>query len=143
MTDCPTICDIPEGGWCYRHNIRKTAHWVQLCQHNPQYFAAWETGRGPGQVTTPHLPRAKQAGAGTELKAILHRFGIHEQSCNCSNHAKVMDNRGPQWCRDNIETIIGWLVFEAKKRHLPAPRKLARLLILSAIRRAVRKQAEQ
>jgi hypothetical protein len=28
----------------------KNPHWVRLCQTNQAYFAAWEAGKGPGQL---------------------------------------------------------------------------------------------
>ena len=34
-------------GLCKRHNCLKTAHWASLCRGTPNYFEAWEAGRGP------------------------------------------------------------------------------------------------
>lgn len=49
MTMNKCKCNIPDGGFCARHNIQKNAHWVHLCHNKPVYFIAWEEGRGPGQ----------------------------------------------------------------------------------------------
>ena len=77
-------------------------------------------------------------GPGTELAAILKTLGIHakEKGCGCKSHAKRMDREGPQWCRDNIETILGWLETEAKKRKLPFVKTAAKQVVLLAIRRS-------
>lgn len=57
------------------------------------------------------------AGVGTELKAILSTLGIkNDAGCRCGDHARVMDERGVTWCEENVETIVGWLRAEAKRR---------------------------
>ena len=77
-------------------------------------------------------------GPGTELSRLLKMIGINakEKGCGCRSHAKRMDREGPQWCRDNIETILGWLQTEAKKRQLPFVKAAAKQVVLLAIRRA-------
>lgn len=45
-------CNIPDGGYCERHSVRKTAHWVKLCRNREDYFETWENGTGPGQHST-------------------------------------------------------------------------------------------
>lgn len=137
-------CQCTEAGWCQRHQVNKTEQWVRLCQASEKYRAAWDAGVGPGQIrpsTSPPVKRKKPSGPGTELRALLHRFGIHDRGgCHCKDHARIMDQRGPEWCRDHIEIVIGWMVVAAKKRGWPAPRRLVRLLILSAIRKAMTKR---
>lgn len=56
-------------------------------------------------------------GPGTELARILHeRFDIEVlTTCGCRGRIREMNWRGPQWCRENIETIIGWLHDGAQK----------------------------
>jgi hypothetical protein len=51
----------------------------------------------------------------------------------------MMDENGPDWCEENLETIVGWLQEEAKRRKLPFVRTGARLLVRYAIRRARKK----
>ena len=84
------------------------------------------------------MPTTKTTGPGTELANILKILGIdaREKGCSCRSHAKKMDREGPQWCRDNIETILGWLEKEAKKRKLPFIKTAAKQVVLLAIRRA-------
>ena len=83
----------------------------------------------------------KTTGPGTELAGMLKMVGINpkEKGCSCKSHAKRMDLEGPQWCRDNIETILGWLAVEAKKRKLPFIKQAAKQMVLTAIRRAEKK----
>ena len=80
-------------------------------------------------------------GPGTELSKLLKMIGINakEKGCGCRSHAKRMDREGPQWCRDNIETVLGWLQTEAKKRQLPFVKAAAKQVVLLAIRRAEKK----
>lgn len=77
------------------------------------------------------------SGPGTELKNLLHRLGFRETpTCGCKSHAREMDHRGVDWCRANMETIVGWLRDEAGKQGLPFVDFGARMLIKYAIRRA-------
>jgi hypothetical protein len=82
-----------------------------------------------------------KTGPGTELAALLKTIGIDakEKGCQCKSHAKRMDKEGPQWCRDNVDTILGWLQTEAKKRKLPFIKTAAKQVVLLAIRRAEKK----
>ena len=79
---------------------------------------------------------ARRGGAGTELKRMLGRFGIVATRCQCAARAAQMDRLGPDWCEQNIETILGWLRDEARARGLPFVPMGARMLILRAIRLA-------
>lgn len=45
---CKCDCNI-ESGWCNRHKINKSKHWVKLCKTKEKYFTSWENGKGPGQ----------------------------------------------------------------------------------------------
>jgi hypothetical protein len=56
--------------------------------------------------------------------------------CSCNSRARYMDEMGAEWCRRNIETILGWLKEEADKRKLPFPEAPARAMVLLAISRS-------
>ena len=82
--------------------------------------------------------------AGTELKAMFSRLGFQEKAnCRCRRHAKVMDERGCDWCEVHIDKIAGWLKLEWKRRMIgkvtPFPRQLAIAIIHRAIARARKK----
>jgi hypothetical protein len=85
----------------------------------------------------PSTPAPAPAGPGTELQKLLGRIGLGEKSsCQCKSRARLMDAKGPEWCRDNLDTIVGWLREEAQKRGLPFLETGARLMVKLAIRRA-------
>jgi hypothetical protein len=80
------------------------------------------------------------AGPGTELKALLKTIGITAKpNCSCNKRAKVMDEKGCDWCEENIDEIDGWLAEESKKRKLPYLSLAGKTLIRLAIRRARKK----
>ncbi len=57
LTDCDS-CTGP--GYCEKHGLWKTAHWVQLCKTRPEYRRAWGEGRGPGQASAKDASRPPQ-----------------------------------------------------------------------------------
>jgi len=76
-------------------------------------------------------------GPGTQLKRILARFWIRSgDGCQCDQRALLMDEMGPDWCEENLETIVDWLAESAHQRHLPFSRRVARQLVTYAIHRA-------
>ncbi len=82
----------------------------------------------------------KKGGAGTELKRLLKKFGIHSKAtCSCNKRAFEMDFKGIQWCEDNIDEIVGWLKEEAEKRRLPFVKTAGKILVKRAIKNAKKK----
>jgi len=78
-----------------------------------------------------------EAGPGTELKKLLSRLGFSSTpTCSCNKRAQVMDEKGVQWCEENVDTVCDWLAEEAGKRKLPFIRSAGKLLIRMAIRNA-------
>ena len=137
-----------DGGFCEPHGIEKSARRVHLCQTNPKYRKAWDEGRGPRQppdhsrVVHQKPERPAATGPGTELKKLLARFGIRPKGCACNGRAAEMDRRGPAWCRDNIDTLTGWLLEEGRKRQyslVNLSRPAVKVLIRWAITRSERK----
>jgi hypothetical protein len=79
-------------------------------------------------------------GPGTELKALLGKIGITASpTCSCNKRARVMDEKGCDWCEEHIDEIDGWLAEEARKRKLPYLSLAGKTLIRLAIRRARKK----
>ena len=79
-------------------------------------------------------------GPGTEMKALLAKIGIvASPTCSCNKRAKIMDEKGCDWCAENIDEIDRWLAEEAKKRKLPYLSLAGKALIHLAIRRARKK----
>ena len=95
----------------------------------------------PGINRLPHVeqmpPPAPTHGPGTELKKLLSRVGITASpDCSCNARARLMDERGIEWCEANIDEIVGWLREEASKRGLPFVDMAGRMLVKRAIRNA-------
>lgn len=83
-----------------------------------------------------------KGGVGSELKKLLAMVGIEATPhCGCNRRASEMDARGPEWCEQNINAIVGWLREEAGNRGLPFVDIAAKLLIKRAIHNA-RKAAQ-
>jgi len=155
-TDCR--CPGPEEGqrwfFCERHQVRKTASYLRLCQSKPAYFAAWEEGRGPGQKQ-PIAPlridplEEAPAGVGTELKAIFKRMlrligrvwpaALEFDGCGgCGHLAGIMNAWGPAGCRERMDLILEQIEGRARAHGLPFSRFIVRKQIILAIRRAER-----
>lgn len=84
-----------------------------------------------------------QAGVGMELTRLLHRVGIyHRPGCKCRKRAAMMNRKGIEWCRENIDKILGWLEEEATARGLPFVRIIGRQIIWLAVRRATRRNSQ-
>lgn len=78
-----------------------------------------------------------QCKAGSELSKLLKLIRIEPTpDCKCIKRAKTMDVRGCQWCRDNLDTIDGWLREEATRRGLPYSSFVGKRLVMLAIKRA-------
>ena len=91
----------------------------------------------PGFVPVPPPEPAPTHGPGTELKKLLSRVGITASpDCSCNARARLMDERGIEWCEANVEEIVGWLREEATKRGLPFIDMAGRMLVKRAIRNA-------
>lgn len=110
------------------------------------HFHHWAAGRRPFGLSPQRLAcwdsllGRPTGGAGTELKALLGRLGISSSAgCKCSQRARLMDLRGPDWCEANIEQLAGWLAEEAARRGLPYARAVGAALIRAAVRRARKK----
>lgn len=75
-----------------------------------------------------------EAGPGTELKALLAKFGIHASpTCGCNAMARKMDAWGPDESLKHLEEIVDVMEETAKKRNLPFIRSAGRLLVRRAI----------
>ena len=90
-----------------------------------------------------YMPAESEQGAGTELKKLLSLVGIKaSKQCSCNHYARTMNRFGTQWCRNNTETIIGWLAGEAEKRGMIFSRFIAKRVINMAISRAEKKESK-
>ena len=101
----------------------------------------------PEQVRASCTGRPRPPGPGT----ILHSWLVSAQNtaswfgwtfdpkaCDCAARAALMDQRGTDWCREHIDTIVGWLAEGAKKHKVPFCPAVARWLVHRAIEQADR-----
>jgi hypothetical protein len=74
---------------------------------------------------------------GTVLSKMIKSLGFTmSDSCSCKRHALEMNNKGNDWCVENIDTIVGWLREETHKRNLPFIDALGKLLVNRAIKKS-------
>lgn len=122
---------LPEGTYL---PVRDTDRFPRVPMHaTPQ--ALMYRGFVPGDV----VPTCR---AGTELKRLLKTWLGFEPvpGCSCNKKARVMDQRGCDWCQENVGTIVGWLKREHQRQKalLPFSEIAAKLLVRRAIRNARR-----
>jgi hypothetical protein len=96
----------------------------------------------PGHEPQPEAPPATMHGPGTELKKLLSRVGITSTpTCSCNARARTMDEKGCDWCEQNLDEIVGWLREESAKRGLPFIDMAGRMLVRRAIANARKAEA--
>lgn len=99
-------------------------------------------GNDPQKVLQSLFPKTLEQdpnGPGTILSDMIKTIGITSSpTCSCRRHAIEMNTNGPEWCENNIDTIIGWLKEEAEKRKLPFMDSLAKLIVQRAINKSKR-----
>lgn len=86
-------------------------------------------------------------GPGSILTNMIKTLGIKSSSnCSCRRHAIEMNEKGPDWCEQNINQILGWLKEESGKRKLPYVEFVAKSMVQRAIyksRKLKEKEAKQ
>lgn len=74
-------------------------------------------------------------GPGTILTNMISTMGIKSTpNCSCRRHALEMNEKGPDWCEQNLPVILSWLREESEKRHLPYIESVASLIVKRAIK---------
>jgi hypothetical protein len=87
----------------------------------------------------PRTLEADPDGAGTILSGMISVMGIKSTAnCSCRRHALEMNAKGPDWCEENLGTILGWLEEEGKKRNLPFVRTVAKMMVQRSINKSRR-----
>lgn len=83
-------------------------------------------------------------GPGTQLSKMIKSLGFHmSDSCSCRRHAINMNEKGNDWCEQNIDTIVGWLDQEAKNRGLPFVKMVGKVMVNRAIKKSRKLLANQ
>ena len=127
----------------------------------PHDCEKYKTGKRRPQASKAESQRQAwlaEHGCGAHLHRLIKRWtgeGI-EDGCQCQSHIAEMNARGPAWCRENVDTIVDWLIEEVDRRlghdegesaswrlrlggiDLPGRRLVLRRLVILAVRRAER-----
>jgi hypothetical protein len=78
-------------------------------------------------------------GPGSILSNMISAIGIKSTpNCSCRRHAIEMNEKGPEWCEQNIDVILGWLKVESQKRNIPFVETVARMMVVRAINKSKR-----
>jgi hypothetical protein len=79
-------------------------------------------------------------GAGTILSNFLKKIGITSTpNCLCRQRAIEMNEKGTDWCLQNLDTIVEWLKEEADKRQYTYQDWCIKALVNRAIKRSIKK----
>lgn len=128
-------------------DLAKYPHLKQLAEQDPDYRKAFAD-----LARSPESPRSKNpvqgnkrqllGGVGTRVARILKLLGIsYTKGCTCKSIAAEMNRKGPDWCEANIDSIVGKMMAEAKRRKFgflvsiaqPIAKKAARKIVELAI----------
>lgn len=94
-------------------------------------------GDDPGKYLRSLFPKTLEEdpnGPGSILTNMIKSLGIKSSSsCSCRRHALEMNEKGPDWCEQNIPTIVSWLKDESKKRNLPFVEAVGKMMVNRAI----------
>lgn len=97
-------------------------------------------GDNPAQFLRSLFPKTLEEypnHPGTVLSKMIKSIGIKmTDSCSCRRHALEMNDKGNDWCEQNIDTIVGWLRQEAKSRGLPFIDAVGWLAVSRAIKKS-------
>lgn len=81
---------------------------------------------------------------GTVLSKMIKTLGIKmTDSCSCRRHALEMNDKGNDWCEQNMDTVVGWLREEANRRKLPFIDAIGKLMVGRAIKKSRKLLANQ
>lgn len=87
-------------------------------------------------------------GVGDNLKEMLKWFEPTGGCGACNQKAKTLNRMGPNWAEIHIETVAGWLVTSANKKHrilamIPGFETLSRVAAKELVREAIKRTREQ
>jgi hypothetical protein len=96
------------------------------------------------QSLFPKTIEADPNGPGTILSGLISAMGIKVNAgCGCKRHAIEMNEKGNDWCEQNLDTITGWLKEESNKRKLPFIETLAKMVVKRAIKMSRKLKAKE
>ena len=94
-------------------------------------------GNDPAATLRSLFPKTLEEnpnGPGSILTNMLSTIGIKSTSnCACRRHAIEMNDKGADWCEENMDKILSWLKEESAKRKLPFVESVAKMMVNKAI----------
>lgn len=116
-------------------------------QHQAEQRLLQLLGDDPATYLRQLFPKTMEEdpnGPGTVLSKMIKSLGIvMSDSCSCRRHAIEMNTRGNDWCEKNIDTVVGWLREEAKRRSLPFVDMIGKVMVNRAIKKSRKLLANQ
>lgn len=100
--------------WVYPLRVSTLAGTCPVCVNEkltPEQQAERESARAEQE-------RKAATGVGMQLHKLLKKLTGEtiRYNCKCGPHIVEMNARGPAWCRENVDTIVGWLEEEIERR---------------------------
>lgn len=73
------------------------------------------------------------SGFGTKLASVFAWAVKARSGCGCKGHQDVLDMWTKEYIQENLDKVIDWLETEAKARHIPFARSIARVMLLGIL----------
>ena len=102
---------LPENSPCHRQFCRLPPNRECKAKLTPEQLAQREAARAEQE-------EAAKRGPGTYLHKLIKKLTGEDitPSCLCKDRIAKMNRNGPAWCRDNVDTIVGWMEEEIERR---------------------------
>jgi hypothetical protein len=99
-------------------------------------------GDDPAKMLRSSFPKTLEENPnhpGTVLVKVMKNQGvIISDNCSCTRHILEMNQKGNDWCVENIEKIVAWLKVEASNLKIVFIDSVAKLLVMRAIKKSRR-----
>lgn len=119
---------------------------LNLTVENLEAILLDKLGEDPQSYLQSLFPKTLESdpdGPGTILSGMIATMGIKTTpTCSCKRHAIQMNEKGNDWCEQNMTTILGWLKEESEKRKLPFIETVAKMIVARAIKTSRRLKAK-
>lgn len=85
-------------------------------------------------LNDPNLMNQLGDGFGSRLHALISPFLSEVEGCKCHGHKDILDLWTPEYIQKNIDRVVQWLAYEARKRSIPFSYIATRLALLALLR---------
>ena len=111
--------------------------WTQIQAENRLMDVLGDDPAATLRALFPKTLEENPNGAGTVLAKMIKNLGFTiSDNCHCKRRALEMNEKGNDWCLENIDTIVSWLKEEAKNRNIVFIDMVARLMVMRAIKKS-------